>query len=83
MYNNRGETEPLNVRYEMNHFYKHLLKPKRFRYDEGGLVEDEDQHLIGGESQFNQGPFYAQIKKVVSIWKTLTLTMEMVQVVLS
>ena len=31
--------------------------------DEGGLVPDEDQHLIGGESQFNQGPYYAPDQK--------------------
>ena len=28
--------------------------------DEGGLVEDEDTNLIGGEAQFNEGPYYSQ-----------------------
>ena len=54
----RGETEPLNVRYYDQPFYKRLMEGLGF--DEGGLVEDDEQHLIGGESQFNEGPFYAQ-----------------------
>ena len=57
----RGGEEPKNtsVRYYEQPFYKRLMEGIGF--DEGGLVEDdEQQHLIGGESQFNEGPFYAQ-----------------------
>ena len=57
----RGGEEPENtsVRYYEQPFYKRLMEGIGF--DEGGLVEDdEQQHLIGGESQFNEGPFYAQ-----------------------
>ena len=57
----RGGEEPENtsVRYYEQPFYKRLMEGIGF--DEGGLVEDEEQpHLIGGESQFNEGPFYAQ-----------------------
>ena len=56
----RGETEPLNVRYYDQPFYKRLMEGLGF--DEGGLATDEDTNLIGGEDQFNQ-PFYAPDQK--------------------
>ena len=45
-----GEEEPLNVRYYDQPFYKRLMEGLGF--DEGGL--------IGGEDQFNEGPYYSQ-----------------------
>ena len=45
-----GKEEPLNVRYYDQPFYKRLMEGLGF--DEGGL--------IGGEDQFNEGPYYSQ-----------------------
>ena len=45
-----GEEEPLNVRYYDQPFYKRLMEG--LGLDEGGL--------IGGEDQFNEGPYYSQ-----------------------
>jgi len=64
----RGETEPLNVRYYDQPFYKRLMEGLGF--DEGGMATQElslptpveQPHLIGGEEQFNQS-FYAPDQK--------------------
>ena len=59
------DDETFSVRYADQPFYTRLLQNLRkdLGFDEGGLVPDEDQHLIGGESQFNQGPYYAPDQK--------------------
>ena len=66
------DDETFSVRYPELPFYKSLLQNLRrdLGFDEGGLVDDElginppeEQHLIGGESQFNQGPYYAPDQK--------------------
>merc|ERR1711991_712088 len=43
-----GDTEPMNVRYYDKGFFERLKE--NLGFNEGG-------HLIGGEDQFNQGPF--------------------------
>jgi hypothetical protein len=60
-----GQQEPFNTDFERQPFFQALVKnlKKELGMDEGGLVPDEDQHLIGGESQFNQGPYYAPDQK--------------------
>ena len=44
-----GDTEPMNVRYYDKGFFERLKE--NLGLNEGG-------HLIGGEDQFNQGPYY-------------------------
>ena len=60
-----GQQQPFNTDFEKQPFFQALVKnlKKELGMDEGGLVPDEDQHLIGGESQFNQGPYYAPDQK--------------------
>ena len=67
-----GQQQPFSTDFEKQPFFQALVQnlKKELGMDEGGLVSDEvginppeDQHLIGGESQFNQGPYYAPDQK--------------------
>ena len=51
---------PYTVNYREQPFFKALVQnlKEELGFDEGGLIEDTN--LIGGENQFNEGPFYSQ-----------------------
>ena len=51
---------PFTVNYREQPFFKALVQnlKEELGFDEGGLIEDTN--LIGGEDQFNEGPYYSQ-----------------------